>query len=64
MKFVIRLPLGVMKISKAYVPIPALEKVYISFVRSKLEYGDVLYHINAFQKETISTFASRNRKPS
>ena len=40
-----------MKISRVHVPMAALEKVYTSFVRSKLEYGDVLYNITPSKKK-------------
>ena len=43
--------LGVMKLSRAHVPMSALEKVYVAFVRSKLEYGDVLFHTTPSKKK-------------
>ena len=36
--------LGVLKRSSRYLPISALDRAYKSFIRPKLEYGDVLYH--------------------
>ena len=36
--------LGALKRSSKYLPISALDRAYKSFVRPKLEYGDVLYH--------------------
>ena len=36
--------IGVMKFMSKYVPRSTLETIYKAYVRSKLEYGDVIYH--------------------
>ena len=43
--------LGVMKMSRLHIPISALENVYKFFVRSVLEYGDVLYSKSPFHSK-------------
>ena len=43
--------LGVMKLASAHAPTSALENVYKSFIRSILEYGDVLYSISPFHNK-------------
>ena len=36
--------IGVMKFMSKYVPRSTLETMYKAYVRSQLEYGDVIYH--------------------
>ena len=36
--------LGALKFSSQYLPVSAIDRVYKSFIRPKMEYGDIIYH--------------------
>ena len=52
--------IGALKISSRYLPTSALDKVYKSYIRPKLEYGDIIYHKTAYQGEELKPLCNLN----
>ena len=46
--------LGVLKFSSQYLPISAMDRVYKSFIRPKMEYGDLIYHRSPYISYELS----------
>ena len=52
--------LGALKRSSQYLPVSALDRVYKSFIRPQLEYGDVIYHRTPSSKNDLLPLEVKN----